>query len=73
MDEPAQCCCCSLCYGSKCCSMLQLDAARAIDCHTYALRGARKYHLNGYNNQIFPTNLTEEFLVCSSGTKIQIV
>ncbi len=46
--------------------------ARAMDCHTYALIGARKYRLNGYNNQIFPTNLTEEFLVCSSGTKIQI-
>jgi hypothetical protein len=72
MDEPAQCCCCSLCCGSKRCLMLQLDAARAMDCHTYALRGARKYRLNGYNNQIFPTNLTEEFLVCSSGTKIQI-
>jgi hypothetical protein len=52
--------------------MLQLDAARAMDCHTYALRGARKYPLNRYDNQIFPTNLTEEFLVCSSGTKIQI-
>jgi hypothetical protein len=72
MDEPAQCCCCSLCCSSKCCSILQLNAARAMDCHTFALRGAKKYHLNGYNNQIFSTNLTEEFLVCSSGTKIQI-
>jgi hypothetical protein len=52
--------------------MLQLDAARAMGCHTYALRGARKYHLNRYNSQIFPTNLTEEFIVCSSGTKIKI-
>jgi hypothetical protein len=53
--------------------MLQLDAARAMYCHTYAFRGARKYRLNGYNNQIFPKILTEEFLECSSGTKIQIV
>jgi hypothetical protein len=52
--------------------MLQLDAARAMDCHTYALRGARNHRLKGYNNQIFPTNITEEFLVCSSGTKIKI-
>ncbi len=28
---------------------------------TYALRGARKYRLNGYNNKMFQPNLTEEF------------
>ncbi len=32
MDEPAQCCCCSLCCcGSKCCSMLQLYIGSALD------------------------------------------
>ncbi len=72
MDEPAQCCCCSLCCGSKYCLMLQLDAARAMDCHTYALRGARKYRGWTDINQISLPNVTEEFLVCSSGTKIQI-
>jgi hypothetical protein len=33
MDELAQCCCCSLYCGSKCCLMLQLDVERAMDCH----------------------------------------
>jgi hypothetical protein len=41
--------------------MLQLNVAKAMGHLEYVLRGARKYRLNGYNNQIFLPNLTEEF------------
>ncbi len=41
----------------ECCSSM-LEEQWTV---TYALRGARKYRLNGYNNQIFQPNLTEEF------------
>jgi hypothetical protein len=61
MDEPAQCCCCSLCCGSKCCLMLQLDVARAMDCHLCVERSKKVPWLNGHNKQIFLPNLTEEF------------
>ena len=52
----------------QCCSLI-LQGQWTV---TYALRGARNHRLNRYNNQLFPTNLTGEFLVGSSGTKIQI-
>ncbi len=61
MDEPAQCCSCSLCCSSKCCSMLQLDVERALDCHLCVERSKKVLWLNGYNKQIFLPNLTEEF------------
>ena len=64
MDEPTQCCCCSLCCGSKCFLMLQLYVGRALDAAKFLIlcvKRSKKVPWQTNIKQIFQPNLTEEF------------